>query len=50
MIAKIDTARPQSTYSQSPPMIVAARINAPATKFRRAKLHTPATDQLADCV
>ena len=48
--AKIATARPQNTYSAAPPMIAPTRISAPATRFIRPKLQTPATVQLADCM
>jgi hypothetical protein len=48
--AKIGMVRLHRTYSQPPSMIVPARIRQPATKFIRAKLQTPATVQLADCM
>ena len=48
--AKIATATTQSTYSAAPPMIVPTRMRTPASRFIRAKLQTPETVQLADCM
>ena len=47
---KIVTATPQSTYSAAPPMIAPTRMRTPASTFIRAKLQTPVTVQLADCM